>query len=202
MKHHRTTRDEDRASTAYELVARGLSCAGDAVWRTALARTGRASDAEDVFQNAFLRLMEHTAAFESDEHLKAWLLRVTINLCHDLARSSAVSKTVPYDPVKDNRTECSEVPEAFEEHPEIWQALQTLPPDQRSVIHLFYAEEYSTREIAHIIGCEEATVRTRLHRARNTLRKLLSTFENRKANQNDSDEKGGVACERTQRARL
>ncbi len=73
---------------------RAMDAWGDTVYRVALAQTGSPSDADDVYQDVFMRLLEHTAAFESDEHLKAWLLRVTINRCHDIARLSWNRRTM------------------------------------------------------------------------------------------------------------
>ena len=140
---------------------------GDTVLRVALAQTGSPSDADDVFQDVFMRLLENSTTFKSDEHLKAWLLRVTINRCHDLARS-----------VWNRRTEGFErqhadiaAPEAF--RADIWEVVSELSPDLRAVVHLFYVEGYSTEEIAAIVECQPSTVRTRLHRARQQLRAPL-----------------------------
>ena len=71
---------------------------GDAVYRLALGQTRSRADAEDVYQDVFLRLLDSGTAFESPEHLKAWLLRVTVNRCRDLARSGWKRRTVALDP--------------------------------------------------------------------------------------------------------
>ena len=71
---------------------------GDAVYRLALGQTRSRADAEDVYQDVFLRLLDSGTAFESPEHLKAWLLRVTVNRCRDLARSGWQRRTVALDP--------------------------------------------------------------------------------------------------------
>lgn len=146
---------------------RAMDAWSDTVLRVALAQTGSPSDADDVFQDVFMRLLENDTAFENDEHLKAWLLRVTINRCRDLTRS-----------VWNRRTEGFErqhvdvaAPDAF--RADIWEVVGALPPDLRAVVHLFYVEGYATEEIAAIVECQPSTVRTRLHRARQQLRTTL-----------------------------
>lgn len=137
------------------------------MYRVALAQTGSPSDADDVYQDVFMRLLEHTAAFESDEHLKAWLLRVTINRCHDFARLSWNRRTGGLE------QEHVDIPAPDAFRADIWEVVGALPPDLRTTVHLHYAEGYSTEEIARIAGCKPSTVRTRLHRARERLRTTL-----------------------------
>lgn len=66
---------------------------GDTVYRVALNQTGSPTDAEDVRQDVFERLLTSAPSFADSEHLKAWLLRVTMNRCHDLAKSHSRSRT-------------------------------------------------------------------------------------------------------------
>lgn len=143
---------------------RAMDLWGDAVYRVALAQTGSPSDADDVYQDVFLRLLKDGTAFESDEHVKAWLLRVTVNRCHDLGRSSWNRRTTPLDAQHAQL----EAPDGFRS--DIWEVVGALPPDQRAAVHLYYVEGYSTEEIARIMECQPATVRTRLHRARERLK--------------------------------
>ena len=126
---------------------------GDAVYRLALGQTRSRADAEDVYQDVFLRLLDSGTAFESPEHLKAWLLRVTVNRCRDLARSGWKRRTVALDPE--------------------WDAVGQLPEQQRTAVHLHYVEGYSTEEIASALDCRPATARTWLFRARARIRELL-----------------------------
>lgn len=140
---------------------------GDAVLRLAVCRLHNRADAEDVFQDVFLRLLRDGTAFDDDEHLKAWLLRVTLHRCSDLRRSAWFRRTAPLDAV-------AEMPAfAQDEQKQLWLAVAKLPEDQRTAVHLHYAEGYSTEEIAALTGCRAATVRTRLHRARTKLKGLL-----------------------------
>ena len=117
---------------------------GDTVLRLATSRMGSVADAEDVFQTVFMRLLQSRERFTDDEHLKAWLLRVTINCCNDVHRSL--------------------------EPGDLAAALARLTPQQRTAVHLFYFEGYATDEIAQITGERSGTVRSHLHRARKALK--------------------------------
>lgn len=142
---------------------------GDAVYRLALGQTRSRADAEDVYQDVFLRLLDSGTAFESPEHLKAWLLRVTVNRCRDLARSGWKRRTVALDPEWD-------APDAVthdDEDADVWDAVGQLPEQQRTAVHLHYVEGYSTEEIASALDCRPATARTWLFRARARIRELL-----------------------------
>ena len=142
---------------------------GDAVYRLALGQTRSRADAEDVYQDVFLRLLDSGTAFESPEHLKAWLLRVTVNRCRDLARSGWKRRTVALDPEWD-------APDAAahdDEDAAVWDAVGQLPEQQRTAVHLHYVEGYSTEERASALDCRPATARTWLFRARARIRELL-----------------------------
>ena len=151
---------------------------GDAVYRTALSHLRSAADAEDVFQDVFLRLLADATAFTSDDHLKAWLLRVTVNRCRDLARRRARRPRTAADDAQ-----LAEIPDAMPsvhalafgsaERNAVAEAVDALPDHLREATHLFYGEGCSTDEIARIVGCSPVTVRTRLHRARALLREAL-----------------------------
>ena len=139
---------------------------GDAVYRLALCRLGSRADAEDVYQDVFLRLLRDTTAFCDGEHLKAWLLRVTLHCCIDLRRSAWWKRTAPLEAAADAAAPLSE------EKGALWQAVEALPADLRTAVWLHYVEGYGTDEIAEIVNCRPATVRTRLHRARKKLQNM------------------------------
>lgn len=82
-------------------LTQAMAACGDAVYRLALCRLGSRADAEDVFQEVFLRLLRDTTAFEDEEHLKAWLLRVTANRCSDLRRTAWFRHTAPLEALPD-----------------------------------------------------------------------------------------------------
>lgn len=136
----------------------------DMVYRLAFARTGTKADAEDVYEEVFLRFLKKKPQFESEEHRKAWFLRVTVN-CSNTFLSSYWQK----------RTEglSEEIPFTAKEHQGLYRELQRLPAKYRSVIHLFYYEELSVEEIGRILNRKPATVRTQLTRARELLRGML-----------------------------
>lgn len=154
-----------------DLLQTAMQLYGDAVYRLALSQMNSPADAEDVYQDVFLRLFKQNIHFEDVEHLKAWLLRVTINRCRDLYRSGWKRKNAGIDP---NELEIEE-PAAFDR--ELWEAVAALPCYLREVVYLHYAEGYRTDEIADIVHCKPGTVRSRLARARERLRITLDGTE-------------------------
>ena len=154
---------------------------GDIVYRVALSQTCSHQDAQDVAQDVFLRLLTSPVEFEDGEHLKAWLLRATINRCRELHRSwwkrrvqgaSDAEAFVNASALADSSPTEEAALRAVERHP-IWQALRKLPEQLRVTVTLHYIEEISCAQIARIMECRPATVRTRLRRACTKLRGLL-----------------------------
>ena len=136
----------------------------DTLYRAALAILGDPQEAEDAVQDAFLRCWEKAPDFESGEHAKAWLLRVTVNGCKSRLRAPWRRRTAPL---------LDTYPADGPEERETLEAVQALPAADRAVIHLYYYEGYQTAEIAAMTGQREGTVRSRLSRARARLRELL-----------------------------
>ena len=141
---------------------------GPDLYRLAYARTGSHADAQDVMQETLLRLVRNNPTFESENHCKAWLLRVAANCVGDVFRSpwrhaQPLSESLP-------------APERPEEGG-VLEAVLALPPRDRAAVHLYYYEGYSTPEIAAMTGQSEGTVRSRLARARQKLRALLADTE-------------------------
>jgi len=134
------------------------------LYRTALAITGNVSDAEDVVQEVFLRAYEKAVEFESEEHEKAWLIKVTVNLCNSRLRSLWRKRT---EPLLDS------YPADEPEQHELLEQILTLPPKYRTVLHLFYYEGYSIKDISRLTGRKESTVRSHLTRARQKLKSVL-----------------------------
>lgn len=122
------------------------------------------SDAEDVCQEVFLKLMQNKKAFDSEEHRKAWIIRVTINKSKDVVRSSWFSRTVELT---------NDIPTYENESLPITGEIMKLPVKYRSVIYLHYYEGYSVKEIANILQCKENTILTWLSRGRKKLEKNL-----------------------------
>lgn len=143
---------------------------GDAVYRLALCRLQNTADAEDVYQETFLRLFQEREAPSWDaSRLKAWLLRVAVNKCTDIGRKRKHRAAVGLE----------DLPELAAEdrygYIELWDAVNRLPEKHRLVFHLFYGEGYKTEEIAAILSIPASTVRVCLNRARTTLRKELTS---------------------------
>lgn len=137
---------------------------GDTVYRLAFAYTRNRADADDVFQEVFLRYFRRAPAFETEEHRKAWLLRVTINRA-----KSCLSCRVLHGPPQAEGAVPFSAPASMELH----EALSKLAPKYRTVIHLFYYEGYTAEEIGALLHRKPATVRTQLTRARRRLASLL-----------------------------
>ena len=136
----------------------------DMVYRLAFARTGNRSDAEDLYQEAFLRYLTRAPAFTSEEHRKAWLLRVAVNCANRFHAAPWRKRTEPL-------SEALSVPAP--EGEELWEELRRLPEKDRTVLHLYYYEDMTTEEIAQMLDRNPATVRSQLLRARAKLKKLL-----------------------------
>ncbi len=124
-------------------------------------------DAEDAVQETFLRLIKKKPVFKNDEHEKAWLLRVTINISKNMLKASKRKEISIYEDIlfeKDNYELNSG---------EVLQCVLNLDEKYRTVIHLYYYEGYSIKEIASILSLPQATVGTRLSRARGILKNML-----------------------------
>lgn len=142
---------------------------GDMVWRLALARMASVPDAEDVFQEVFLRYFRHEGELESDEHRRAWLIRCTINRTKSALAAPWRRRVLPLDTAVDLGVQ--------DENREVYAAVLALPPKYRTVVHLHYYEGFSVAEIAAHLGCAEGTVKAQLHRARAKLKEALQDVE-------------------------
>ena len=142
---------------------------GDTVLRAAFAMTGSYAEAEDITQEVFLTLHVKPQNFDTDEHMKAWLLRSAINRCKNLRRSARILRNSPLDDELANTLSCEFTPKDNE----IRDRIARLPEKYSSVIFLYYYEEYTIKEIASIIGKNENTVSSLLQRGRKKLRTEL-----------------------------
>ena len=149
---------------------------GDTVYRLALCRLQNAADAEDVYQDVVLRLLEQRSGGWDAEHLKAWLIRTALNRCADLGRSRRRrGGTLSLEEVPDMARPVDEGAA------ELWDAVARLPEKLRTAVHLFYGEGYESGEIGALLGVPAATVRSRLRRARAELRNELGGFDDGKS---------------------
>lgn len=140
---------------------------GDRVFAAAFSVCRNRADADDVVQDTFIKYYKLDQEYESETHLKAWLLRVAINRAKDMVTSFWHRNQVEWEEYMDDL--------AFEEPQDgrLFEAVMKLPDKYRIVIHLFYYEEYTIGEIAHILKCREGTVKSQLSRGRKLLKNML-----------------------------
>ena len=136
------------------------------VYRLALARTGDINDAEDILQEVFYRYMRKKPDFENNDHGRAWFITVTINCTKSLFNSAYRKRQTPL--TDDIKSEDMEIDTTLS-------VVLSLPQKYRTVIHLYYYEDYSIKEIANLLQCSENTVKTRLARGRERLKKALGS---------------------------
>ncbi len=141
----------------------------DTVLRVSVSYLKNIEDAKDIVQTVFVKLCTMDKTFKDEEHEKAFILRVTINVCKDILKSSWRKNTCDMDNCKelvaDNNDE--------DTNNEIISAVNQLEDKYRIVIYLHYYEGYKASEIGKIIGIPTATVHTRLVRGRDKLKKIL-----------------------------
>ena len=146
---------------------RAIDRYADLVRRVCMIHLKNHADTEDIFQTVFLKYVTGTTEFESEEHEKAWFIRVTINACKDLLRSFFRSRTVSLDDLLEQPDQ------VLEDHREVLEAVLALPDKYRDVVYLHYYEGYTAPEIGTILHKNPNTVYTLLPRARDEVRKML-----------------------------
>lgn len=140
----------------------------DTVYRVAVHNTRCKSDAEDITQEVFVKLLESSKKFKDGEHLKAWLIRVTINECRTLMRK--------YSRETEQSAEIADC--AVYDGDSVLEAVKALPENYRNAIYLHYYEGYTAKEIGKILDSKENTVLSWLSRGRAALRKeMIGGFE-------------------------
>ncbi len=161
-----------KPNMAYITVMDIMQKYSDMVYRLAYARTKNKADAEDLFQEVFLRCLKSNIQFNSDEHCKAWLIRVTVNCGKNLLTSIWRKKFVlTENPPEDSPKSNKDTP--WEGKNAVFHAVMKLPEKYRIVIHLYYYEDYSVAEISQILNRKESTIKTQLFRARKFLKQYL-----------------------------
>ena len=139
----------------------------DRVFAAAFSVCRDRADADDVTQDTFMRYLTHGQDFRSEEHVKAWLLRVAVNRARDLARSFWRRNRAPWEETM------AEL--AFDEPADgrLFEAVMGLPEKYRIAVHLHYYEGYTVAEMAHLLSVREGTVKSWLTRARTLLKNIL-----------------------------
>lgn len=139
----------------------------DMAYRLALSACGSAADAEDAVQNAMLRLWRTDTAFEGGEHLRRWIIRVTLNECRRITGHPWRRRSVPLE-------SCPEPVLEDREKRALWEAVAALPEKYRVPLYLYYYEGYAVDEVGELLDLKPSTVQTRLARGRERLKKLLT----------------------------
>ena len=153
-------RSEQEANRAIEQYA-------DTVRRICMVHLKNYTDTEDVFQTVFLKYVQSAIQFESDEHERAWLIRVTINACKDLLKSFFRSRITSLDEILEQAADMQE------ENKEVLEAVLSLPSKYRDVVYLHYYEGYTAPEIGRLLKKNVNTVYTLMTRSRHLLREKL-----------------------------
>ena len=143
----------------------------DTVFRVALNYLKVSADAEDITQSVFEKLLRQRKEFESDDHIRHWRIRVTINECKHLLRS-------PWRKVGNLDDYARTIPFETTEQSALYLSAMELPKKYRLPIYLYYYEGYSTKEIAEILKIPNGTVCTNLRRGRELLKKHLLEVDN------------------------
>ena len=136
----------------------------DMIFRIAHQYLYNKYDAEDIVQEVFVKLLSRKVIFKDEEHVKSWLIRVTINQSLDYKKSLVKRSTVPIENM--------EIP--FEHKEEgILEELQLLKEDERNILYLYYYEGYKIKEIAKILKQKQNTINSKLTRARKKLKEIM-----------------------------
>ena len=136
------------------------------IYRLAYARLGNKYDAEDITQEVLLKYIRADKTYKDEEHRKAWLLKVTVNAIKSFVTSA-------YNRHREEIEKADNITYEMDEPTGVSDAVAKLPDKYRTVIHLFYFEELSVKQIAKIIGATEGTVKSQLTRGRDKLRKIM-----------------------------
>ena len=152
-------------------VNRAIEKYADMIRRICLIHLQNSADTEDIFQTVFLKYVLRSVPFESEEHEKAWLIRVTINACRDLRRSFFKSRTVLLD-------DLIEMPAPMlQSNREVLEAVLSLPKKYKDVVYLHYYEGYTAAEIGEILGKNVNTIYTLMTRSKKLLKENLEGVE-------------------------
>lgn len=158
-------RDEAAAASASYRAGQIIDLYGSSILRLAYSYLHNMSDAEDILQDTLIQFIKTAPKFEGEGHEKAWLLTVASNLSKNKIKYNKYRET---DELMEEL-----VAEDKEDLSFVWEAVKELPEKYREVIHLFYQEGMSTKEIADALGRKEATVRSDLLRGREKLKNIL-----------------------------
>lgn len=152
-------------------VNRAVEQYADMVRRLCMIHLKNHADTEDIFQTVFLKYALSSVLFESAEHEKVWILRVTVNACKDLLKNFFRSRTISLDDIMEQPAVMPP------DHREVLEAVLSLPVKYKDAVYLHYYEGYTAPEISRILGKNVNTVYTILNRSKQLLREKLGGEE-------------------------
>lgn len=154
---------------------------GKDVWNYAFFITRRKELAEDIAQDVFVKVYEHLHSFRGDTGIKTWLLSITRNTALDCLKTAWMRKVQLFPARLRDGSQPSAESEWFrlQERRDVWRTVLNLPRKQREVLLLFAHHRLSIKEIAHVLQVSEGTVKSRLHRARREVNRLMADGEAR-----------------------
>lgn len=158
----------DESISAENFINYAVDTYSDMVYRIALNITQCPYDSFDVSQEVFIRLVKNHEKIKDKEHLKAWLIRVTVNCSRSFMKSKSIRQVISFEDIKESDLVSSDV-----EEPQITKLVWQLPEKYRTVIYLFYYEEMKIPQIAQVLGVSQSAVKLRLSRGREKLKNLM-----------------------------
>jgi RNA polymerase sigma-70 factor (ECF subfamily) len=135
---------------------------GSTLYKIAMMYLGNKEDTEEAVQEAFMKLLYKAPKFNEHEHEKAWLIRVLINICKNMASSLWHKRVVKMDSVEACYDSAVDL--------QLLDSVLKLPVKYKAVIHLYYYEDYSVKKIAEILKLSDSAVKMRLQRGRELLK--------------------------------
>ena len=142
----------------------------DMLYRLALSHLRSAEDAEDAVHDAFLRYIANSSKLNDDEHKRAWLIRVTLNICRDHRRRKAFRDHLSLDYVNEIQIERGD------ESVDVMSYLMEIPEKYRAALQLHYLEGFSVAEVAEMLSVSASAVKMRLSRGREVLKELMNRY--------------------------
>ena len=143
----------------------------DIIYKIALGYLRNTTDAEDIVQEVLIKYISNKKPFKNEEHEKSWIIRVTLNMCFNEKHCARNRKSILIDNV-------DKIKWFKTENSYIIDLIDSLNNKYKSVFELFYIHDFSTKEISKIMKISEVAVRTRLKRARNSIKEKLKEGEN------------------------
>ena len=153
--------------TSQKYIEETIEVYSNMVYRIALTRVKTKEEAEDIYQDVFFKFSSKLPEFKTEEHKKAWIIRVTINISNNYLKSAWKNKNIELneDIIYEEKK--------FEELNNVYEEVKKLPQDYQTVIYLYYYEGYKVSEISKMMSKREGTIKTWLSRARDILKESL-----------------------------